>query len=237
MIRYIHGSHDSLDIDVFYVFDKLPSYKECYDFCSNKEENRNIIVIKDGFVVDCFKGTVDEIQNSLLSTYHLHKQDFDLIINSKVKRNIPLKIIRVIRCILSYFSRTVFKEQVKKALKSTSLKEKINIIKILDFDIVNEFGKNGSKEDIYKTISFQIGQVLGLLNGKEFYTKQDVSNEYKELEKYLYRNKNSDIKDLKKYISLFIEEIEKINYIEFNDIVYFVDYDKKFNLKNEKEVE
>jgi hypothetical protein len=79
-IKYIHGSGDSLDIDVFYVFDKKPTYQECHIFCSNTDENRNIIVIDNGYVTDCFKGTIDEVQNSLIDTYGLHEQEYPLLI-------------------------------------------------------------------------------------------------------------------------------------------------------------
>lgn len=71
--KYIHGSEDSTDIDVHYVFDEMPSYQECKKFCdSDKSENRNIITIKNGIVTGCYKGTVDEINNALIETYPLH---------------------------------------------------------------------------------------------------------------------------------------------------------------------
>ena len=44
-VTYIHGSEDSTDVDIFYVFDELPSKQECKRFCSaDPAENRNIIV-------------------------------------------------------------------------------------------------------------------------------------------------------------------------------------------------
>ena len=46
MIRYIHGSEDSLDLDVFYVFDFLHDINECKRFCSEDDtENRNISIL------------------------------------------------------------------------------------------------------------------------------------------------------------------------------------------------
>lgn len=35
-IRYVHGSEDSVDIDVVYVFDKLPDVSTCKSFCDGK---------------------------------------------------------------------------------------------------------------------------------------------------------------------------------------------------------
>lgn len=76
LYRYIHGSEDSTDVDVVYVVDEIPSLSEAKAFCSpdDKKENRNLIVVKDGIVTDCYKGTVDEINNSLLNTYYKHEQ-------------------------------------------------------------------------------------------------------------------------------------------------------------------
>lgn len=97
----IHGSKDSIDRDVIYLFDKLPSTRECYEFCnSNKDENRNIIVVKNGMVFNCFKGTPDAINNQILDTYSNHKQKYDNPIKFRVERNIPLKVVRSVRQIL-----------------------------------------------------------------------------------------------------------------------------------------
>lgn len=37
--------------------------------------NCNLVVVNDGILVDCFKGTVDELNNAILYTYGLHKQE------------------------------------------------------------------------------------------------------------------------------------------------------------------
>lgn len=117
--KYIHGSEDSLDTDVYYVVKELPSFSECRAFCSaNKEENRNLIVIKNGVVTNCFIGTNDEINNALIDTYQLHEQEYPLLITKRVSRDIPLKAIRVSRGILSLLSRTQYRSEIKEALKS-----------------------------------------------------------------------------------------------------------------------
>ena len=73
---YVHGSKDSTDVDVIYVFDYLPTTVECKRFCDGQgNKNGNIIVIEDGIVVASYKGAPDEVNNSLFSTYSLHKQD------------------------------------------------------------------------------------------------------------------------------------------------------------------
>ena len=61
MVRYIHGSADSTDLDVVYVFEEIPPFEECQLFCrSDPKENRNIIVVRDGIVTYSFKGNEDE---------------------------------------------------------------------------------------------------------------------------------------------------------------------------------
>lgn len=236
MLFYRHGSEDSLDVDVYYVFEEMPSFKECQEFCSNKEENRNIIVVKDGVVIDCFKGTVDEINNGLIDTYPLHKQEYYNIVMFKVKRDNLLKIIRVSRCLLSFCSRTQYRSNVKEALKSYSWKKKIEVLKQIDFSSIDDFGKSGTKENVYKALAFQLGQAIGLIFGKEFYTKSSVANFYPKLKKYLYREKNTDPKDLINFINTFIELMESLEVEEYEDYVFFKKEMKAFDLKQEKYV-
>jgi len=100
--NYIYGSEDSTDVDIAYIVDELPSLQECKKFCSaDKNENRNLITINNGIITNCYKGTVDELNNAILDTYKLHEQNTELLINRKVGRDIPLKLIRAIRAMLS----------------------------------------------------------------------------------------------------------------------------------------
>ncbi|MCK9575614.1 MAG: hypothetical protein WC979_01100 [Candidatus Pacearchaeota archaeon] len=233
MIRYIHGSGDSLDIDVFYVFDKLPSFQECKEFCdSSKEENRNIIVIKDGMVTDCYKGTCDEIQNSLITTYRLHEQEFPLILDTKVKRNEILKAVRVLRCFLSHYSKTTYRESVKSALKSHSWESRLSVAETLDLSI-DEFGKN-SVIEVRKIFAFQLAQALGLLMGRpEIYTKAAAAKEFPELEKYLYRIPTSANYLIQAYKD-FLFICRTFDVIQQGDVVNFIHYGTKINLKDEE---
>ena len=52
----VHGSEDSLDLDVVYVVPVMPAVRDCHAFCADDpDENRNLVVLRDGVVVDCFK--------------------------------------------------------------------------------------------------------------------------------------------------------------------------------------
>lgn len=87
----------------------MPSFQECQTFCSvDINENRNIIIINGGIVTDCFKGTIDEVNNGLFRTYSLHQQRYPLLVTELVNRDIVIKIIRVLRCLLSALKRNLY---------------------------------------------------------------------------------------------------------------------------------
>lgn len=235
MIRYIHGSEDSLDLDVFYVFDFLPDINECKRFCSEDDtENRNIIVVKDGIVADCFIGTIDEINNGLIDTYSLHKQDYPLIVEKRLERDIIMKSIRAVRGILSLISRTEYRKEVKYALKN-NWEDRLRCLESIDYSSIDFSSTDKQLDELHikKVIAFQIGQTLGLLEGKEYYTKSTVVRAYPELEPFLYR-REGDMKTLDDYIKLLVRKLRKMKTKRVGDrIVLFVDENKKIDLTHE----
>ena len=235
MIKYIHGSEDSIDIDVFYVFNELPDFKSCQEFCANKEENRNIITIKDGVIDQCFKGTVDEVNNGLYYTYRLHKQEYPLLIERLLERDILLKDIRAFRGIFSYLSRTKYRQEIKDGLKS-DWTTRIKILEQIDWNDIEDFGKTFNKIDILKVYAFQLGKSLGLHEEIELYTKSSISKQYPELRKYLYRE-DTDMSDLLVYLDRFVKSIKSYKVIEDGMTVNFCDFGKIIDLKIEKYLE
>lgn len=208
--KYIHGSGDSTDVDVIYVVDVLPSLQECKRFCSDKEENRNLCVVKNGVVTECYKGTPDEVNNAVYLTYNFHKQEYPLIITRLVPRDVTAKCMRAVRIILSHLSRSQYRKEVKAALNgdwSTRIKTLENIdLRTIDFSTLNN---NMTREDILKTIAFQIGQTYHLMNGLELYTKGDVAEASFILTQFLYRWKDSRIEDLENSKRQFLERINE----------------------------
>lgn len=235
MIKYIHGSEDSIDIDVFYVFDELPDFKFCQEFCNAKEENRNIITMQNGVVDKCFKGTADEVNNGLYYTYHLHKQEHPLLVERLLERDVLHKDIRAFRGIFSYLSRTKYRQEIKYGLKS-DWTTRIKILEQVDWSEIEDFGKTFSKKDILKVYAFQLGQSLGLYDGIELYTKSTISERYPELRKYLYRE-DAGINDILIYLDKFISKIKSYKVIEDGMIVNFCDFGKIVDLKTEKYLE
>ena len=189
---FFHGSEDSLDVDVYFVVDQLGTFNEAKKLCDELSHqhavNGNLIVIKDGQVVDVYKGTVDEVNNSILATYGLHKQNFPIPITKKVERDICLKWLRVIRGILSHCSRTKYRPIVKAALRAESVIDKLKVLLEIDFSKIDDFGKE-KPEEVYKFICFQVAQYLGLLEGVEIYTKSKAKNYLAnaDVSKFLYR--------------------------------------------------
>lgn len=209
-IKYIHGSEDSTDCDVIYVFDKMPSLQWCKTYCSDNDENRNICVVKNGIVTECYKGTPDEVNNAVFLTYHLHEQEYPLLITRLVPRDVTAKCMRAIRIILSHLSRSQYRTQVKAALIGdwfTRIKTLEDIdLTTIDFSTLN---KNMTREDILKTIAFQMGQTYHLTNGLELYTKNDVAEASFVLTQFLYRWKDSRIEDLENCKRQFLQQIKE----------------------------
>ena len=188
MIRYVHGSADSTDLDIVYALDEMPPFEECQKFCSsNPTENRNIIVVEDGAVKSCFKGIPDEMNNALLTTYPLHQQQYPLLITRAVPRDIFLKDIIITRKLISPLAATPLRSRIKAALRADwpgrlgAMKE-LNLAEIA-FDNVGKW----KKEDLLKSMAFQLGQGIGLHQGVELYTKAEIAARLPKLQPYLYR--------------------------------------------------
>lgn len=226
MVFNVFGSPSSLDLDVIVFLDKLPPLEECKKlalqmnkeieslFIDNKKANTNFAVIQDGVIVKVFKGTPDEVNNSILMTYDHHKQQHPCQVNRLLPRDFHQKILRASRIILSFYSRTDHRQEVKWALGG-DLIEKIECLRGIDFSKEVDFGKNGSQEDVLKNIAFQLGQVIGLSQGKEYYSKEDIASGIPELAPLLRREKLSETNmtqlDLKKNKFIRIVDSELSN--------------------------
>lgn len=197
----IFGSENSTDYDVMVFVDSMPQnidigHQWCKGFnddlshiLTDKPLNSNFGIVVDGQVTEVFKGTPDEVNNALYYTYEHHTQYTHNLITHTVDRDIELKLMRVYRCILSFFSRSHLRTTVKMALKSDIFK-KYSTLGLIDFVEITEFPhKKESLQDIYKVIVFQYGQLFSLLDGYEedSYTKNGIIKNYPELEPMLNR--------------------------------------------------
>lgn len=198
-----HGSEDSLDVDAYVILPAPLEFKEAKKLCdSYKDINANLLVVSGGVVSWCYKGTKDECNNSILATYHLHEQNFPCPIEFVADRQYGLKMLRTIRGLLSYNSRTELREEIKKALTSDDLNKKLEVLNKVDLTKVADFQKT-SLTEAYKFFAFQMGQTLGLLQDNvELFTKKAVGEYYPELMPYLKREPSSP-NNLQQFYSSF----------------------------------
>lgn len=229
IIFNIFGSQSSNDWDIMVLVDKLPStIDECHSevfknnailekiFSENgyafKKINSNLCVVKDGFVNQVFKGTHEEVNNSIIDTYHLHKQLYPILVEKRVDRNIDLKLLRCFRILLSFLSRGPYRASVKKAL-SGNLLQKIEVLKNINYSLPIDLGnRNVELDNFYKILAFQLGQTLSLLDGVETYTKESINDYFSNnLLNALYRREltNVDLEYLDRLKSKLIEITER----------------------------
>jgi hypothetical protein len=221
---HLFGSEDSSDYDVLVSVDEIPQdIDKAHNICKyynnvlsdllpDKELNSNLGVFKDGQLVKVFKGTIDELNNVLYYTYDNHKQYFPNPISAPVDRDINEKILRVARFIITFYSRTELRPEIKFALRGNLL-NKLEVLKKIDFVKMTQFvGKKERVEDIYKVLAFQFGQVFSLIDGYESdsYTKNGIIKNYGDLSNLLKRKTIStgDLEVLNIYLNRFIELVE-----------------------------
>ena len=206
---YTHGSEDSLDHDIYVIIDKPmdnhPSKKLCEQYLP---ANANLLVIEDGVVTWSYKGTIDECNNSLYHTYDLHEQKFKFPIERKLQRDFSLKMLRTIRGILSYVSRTELRVEIKKALRSSDIQVKIDALKLIDLTKIEDFVKN-DKIEVYKFLAFQLGQTISLLDdNEELFTKSSVKEKYPTMVDFLSRKETDSVIELQSFLERFIDIVE-----------------------------
>lgn len=197
MIYYIFGSSDSVDCDIMVIVDAIGTIAESKvameQYASvlqphyDRKININLAVIQDGIIADVFKGSVDECNNSVLHTYNLHPQTHSLQITRTLPRDPGLKALRSMRAILSFISRTQYRDIVKQALIGNAI-NKHCALNDIQLSTITEFGrKNINTVDFYKMLAFQMGQSYLLNQDVEVYTKDDISQHLPVLKTYLYR--------------------------------------------------
>jgi hypothetical protein len=221
---YFYGSGNSIEKDVLIQIEKkeMPQVQEERKiFLKNLELeyhlnwNTNLIVIENGIIIDTIypKSWVDSLNNSLYVTYNLHEQVFENPINFMVKRNKLLAIYKAVRTVLSLNSRTDKRTLIRPFLNGIhDFNLKLKSLKSIDLRDINSFNQKNFKDiDIWKTISFYVGQnVLLIEQNIEIYTKNDLLKYYPELSVYINRFEysNSDLNFLQCLLEYWINLVE-----------------------------
>lgn len=184
----VFGSQDSVDVDILVFLDeKLPTIAECKKYeaelvdsfsSGDVKYNINFATVNDGVLDWVYKGTVDEVNNSCFYTFHLHSQLYPCQIKRTLVRDVNIKVLRSMRIILQFLSKTQLRPEVKIALKS-KFSTQLNALSSFDLSDITQFDKNNTNEiNVLKTMLFQTLQVNCLLNGIEVYTKSDAVQHY-----------------------------------------------------------
>lgn len=236
----IHGSEDSLDLDVYLLLNEPITDIDCKKLCYEiTDSNSNPIYIENGEVKWVYKGTIDEVNNSIYYTYKLHKQEYENPINHLVERDIGLKTLRTIRGLLSNCSRTDYRNIVKPAIRDVNLLNKLEVIKKIDYEKINDYQKT-SPVEMLKFFAFQLGSTFPLImNKKELFSKKDVAREYPFLEEFLYRKSDVNIKKLNDFKNEFCDYL-KLQIIQENNsefVSFKYQEENKYNVKHEEKVE
>ena len=222
-IFQIFGSKSSQDVDIMVFVDSIPDkphisheletrfnilIKEFIQ--TDKEVNSNLAVLENGIITKVFKGTCDEVNNSLLKTYRFHTQYHPCLVKNLIERDIDLKILRTCRVLLSLISRTEYRMIIKPALQG-DFNERVKALYLCDISKIkpNDFiNKNVSYIDFIKVYAFQIAQTLALIEKVELYTKEEINAYYPELEPFINRDINADINVLEKWKIKLLDTIK-----------------------------
>ena len=131
--------------------------------------------------------------------------------NNKVRNNMVRNInnttsiddISVIIDLLE--DQNIFRRLIKYTMKNRKLGMSLYILK-LDFTLY-QFPRNTA--DRLKTIAFQLGQSIGLIEGIELFDKHDIALKYPLLKDFLDRTNTYDMTKLNKMMLLYINRIKE----------------------------
>jgi len=262
---YRYGSNDSDDIDVFIGLSRVPDMDdeddrimmdeihETIDYTlrysgqfSNSDKTVDfsfIHISKDGVVDWCEYDDLEECNNALYYTFDHHAYNNNVLygknpIKLKLEQNVSFKIVKVVRTLLTFLSRTSYREEVKYLLKKGSFKERLEfILKVVSqngISSVETFNKKLPDVEIVKDIAFMFIQLYGLVHDIDVFCKRDAALRFPDLARYIYKDHNAPLEPLEDFI---IETFESLSMnIEVYDKVDGVKYSKdKFGCLNKEE--
>ena len=158
--RYVHGSEDSTDLDVIYITDRIPEMAECVPFCNeDPNENRNLATVENGIISWSFKGFSDEVNNALLDTYPLHAQEYDLLVEHSVPRDLPVKLLSVLRKSVMELRHTTLRSAARSALRN-GYDARLEMLRETDLRCLEWTVTEQQLLDRMKTLAFQFGRAI-----------------------------------------------------------------------------
>jgi len=262
---YRYGSNDSDDIDVFIGLNRVPDLDdeddrimmeeihETIDYTlrysgqftnSDKKVEYSFIHISPEGVVDwCEYDDLEECNNALYYTFNHHAYNNNVLygknpIKSKLEQNVSFKIVKVVRTLLTFLSRTSYREEVKYLLKQGTFKERLEfLLKVVSengISSIDTFNKKLPDVEIVKDIAFMFIQLYGLVHDVDVFCKRDAALRFPDMSRYIYKDHNAPLEPLEDFI---IETFESLSMnIEVYDKVDGVKYSRdKFGCLNKEE--
>jgi hypothetical protein len=181
-------------------------------------------IIKDYRLIQCYKGTCDEVNNSLLDTYDYHDQVHPQPIIFRLERDVDLKVLRSVRILLAFLSRTKHRVAVKKALYS-NVHDMINVLRSIDYTTISDLGKrNVNILDYWKIVAFQLAQTLSLMEGIELYTKEGMTRYNYRLYNFINRQQltSDDLSYINEYKNYYLDKV--VDYIQTHENMPLKEY-------------
>lgn len=176
-----------------------------------------IHVDEDSKVMDwCEYDNLAEANNCLLTTFSHHRFNTraydEAPVHKQLTQNVSLKLVKNLRTILTFLSRTQYRDEVKRLLKYGTFAERIEFIAEFvssnKLQSVDSFNKNLSDQEITKDLAFCFIQLHALIQGFEVFTKRDACMNYPDLAKYILRTDGSEQ----------LEALESFIFEIFNDL-------------------
>lgn len=251
---YRYGSNDSDDIDVFIGLSRVPDMDDEDDRIMMDEIHETIDytlrysgqftntdktvdfsfihISKDGVVDWCEYDDLGECNNALYYTFNHHAYNNIVLygknpIKFKLEQNVSFKIVKVVRTLLTFLSRTSYREEVKYLLKKGSFKERLEfILKVVSqngISSVETFNKKLPDVEIVKDIAFMFIQLYGLVHDIDVFCKRDAALRFPDLARYIYKDHNAPLEPLEDFIietfeslSMNIEVFDKIDGVKYS---------------------
>ncbi len=231
-----HGSPNSVDTDLIYLFPQKPDPKVAKDFLKDGEkldQDRNIITIKDGIVNYCYIGIIDSVNNALLTTYSMHEQQFELPIMHRIKRVVAMKVNETLLHVLVKLRKIPsIRERVVQAIQSYDFHFRKTTVSELDIT------KLDLDADTIKTLTFRFCQTIALMNGIECFTKDVTIEQFPDIKSLLYRQVPKEpilhLEIVTKYQKMFIEMIQGVNVTSVGDLHLYTLQDQVTNWFHEQ---
>ena len=220
IVSYAHGSTNSLDQDRLYIFPhaliNTAAGEKARAILDDGIVDVNLMDLdEDGYICDNHKGQNDEIHNALTTTYPLHPQSFPLPTNfgGKVQRAVALKYLTGMRRI---FIRLTEVEQTRDFTKRTLRNHDPCIGPIAFAELNFKEILPITNVDHAKTFAFQLGQIMGLFDGLDLFTKDDICQAYPQLEPFIRRNRDLSIEkagDMDDFRDLMLKKAKPVSII------------------------